>query len=388
MKITFVSRSLSRVGGGVVSAMSSLARHLRARGAEIEVRGFRDEATQLDMEMWRGCKAIAMTKVGFVGRALGASIMAGQGRIDVIHSHGLWTAASVLPAMSGLLGAHVVASPHGMLDPWALRQGATKKRFALGTYERIHLSRASCIHALTHHEADQIHQLGFRTPVCVIPNGVDIPTDDFGVAANRRSRPSGRRCTLLFLGRVHPKKGLDFLMRIMQELGKEEAGHRLLMRWQLIVAGPDELGTIGALKEICRTLHLDGTVSFVGPVYGLDKRTLLRDADAFVLPSLSEGLPMAVLEAWACGVPVLMTDACNLEVGFQAGAAMRLPTDLRSAAVALAAFLDLSDAQRRQMGERGAALVNEIYTWESVADKFLEVYGWISGLREKPGFVV
>ena len=107
-----------------------------------------------------------------------------------------------------------------------------------------------------------------------------------------------------------------------------------------------------------------------------------------MLPSLSEGLPLAVLEAWSYGLPVLMTEACNLPEGFAAGAALPIGTDRAGIAAGLRQLFALSDAERRDMGARGRALVRERFTWASVGEQMTAVYEWVLGGGPPPSCVL
>jgi poly(glycerol-phosphate) alpha-glucosyltransferase len=118
----------------------------------------------------------------------------------------------------------------------------------------------------------------------------------------------------------------------------------------------------------------------------------LRQADAFILPSFSEGLPMSVLEAMAYRLPVLMTDHCNLPEGFAAEAAVRIGTGLRGQPMGIdegmCTLMEMSDSERVAMGQRGRALVEERFTWPQVAAQMKEVYEWVLGGGETPGCVM
>jgi len=129
-------------------------------------------------------------------------------------------------------------------------------------------------------------------------------------------------------------------------------------------------------------------VHFVGPQFGRQKAATLRRADAFVLASQSEGLPLTVLEAWAHRLPVLMTEECNVPEGFAAGAALRVGTDPESIAEGLLALGRRSEAERRRMASAGRALVERRFTWPPVARQFLAVYRWMVGEGGRPEHVV
>jgi poly(glycerol-phosphate) alpha-glucosyltransferase len=260
-----------------------------------------------------------------------------------------------------------------MLDPWAVQNSAWKKKIVGWLYENEHLRRAACIRALCRSELESIRAYGLDNPVCVVPNGVDLPD------LPESPREEGGPRKLLFLGRIHPKKGvkelLDGWMQWQEHGGSSD--------WQLLIAGWDDGGHLPALKSMAARCA-PKSVKFVGPVYGPRKVELLRGVDAFILPSFSEGLPMAVLEAWSYRLPVVMTRHCNLPAGFEVGAAVRVDPDGESVARGLQQLASMSLAERRAMGIRGRELVAERFTWPTVAQQMLAVYRWIWGAGTVP----
>jgi glycosyltransferase involved in cell wall biosynthesis len=156
----------------------------------------------------------------------------------------------------------------------------------------------------------------------------------------------------------------------------------------LAIAGWDQGGHATLLRRRIDALGAAGTIRLVGPQFGEQKAASFGFADAFVLPSRSEGLPVAVLEAWSHGLPVLMTEACNLAEGFAAGAALPIGPDRAAIAAGLRRLFALSDAQRLAMGARGRALVRERFTWASVAAQTAAVYQWVLGGGSPPSCVL
>ncbi len=166
--------------------------------------------------------------------------------------------------------------------------------------------------------------------------------------------------------------------------------------WRLVIAGWDQDGHAAELRQRCEALRLpwaeqsvadlssddlgagrdSPSVVFTGPAFGADKAALLRLADAFILPSFSEGLPMSVLEAWAYGVPVLMTDHCHLPQGFSNGAAIRIETDAISIAHGLREIFAAPSSEMITRGEVGRRLVADEFTWDRVARDMHSVYEW------------
>jgi len=105
---------------------------------------------------------------------------------------------------------------------------------------------------------------------------------------------------------------------------------------------------------------------------------------AFILPSMSEGLPMTILEAWSWGLPVLMTPECNLPEGADAGAAIMMTSEVESIANAMRQLFSMSDIERELMGTNGITLVGERFKWPRIAEQIADVYDWALGVGPGP----
>ncbi|MEM9234941.1 MAG: glycosyltransferase, partial [Pseudomonadota bacterium] len=184
--------------------------------------------------------------------------------------------------------------------------------------------------------------------------------------------PEDGRKTLLFLGRLHPKKGADELLRGWAQLAGESPG--ITHDWRLVLAGWDDGGHAAELHALARELGLED-ILFPGALHGEEKDKAFAHADAFILPSHSEGLPMGVLEAWAWGLPVFMTDACNLPEGFRERAAMRIIPEASDIAGVLGTGLALNTLD--EWGERGRTLASSRFAWTPIAEQHIEVYEWM-----------
>jgi poly(glycerol-phosphate) alpha-glucosyltransferase len=184
---------------------------------------------------------------------------------------------------------------------------------------------------------------------------------------------------LLYLGRLHSKKNLSALLDAWKTLHRSKAGNQGSEKWVLAVAGWDQGGYEALLKKKAHDLEVENSVLFLGPMFGDDKAAVYQKATAFVLPSLSEGLPMAVLEAWANGKPVLMTPECNLPEGFATDAAVKIDTTANGIAKGLVQLIEMSDSDCAAMGERGRTLVAEKFSWPRVGEQMRSVYEWVLG---------
>jgi poly(glycerol-phosphate) alpha-glucosyltransferase len=188
------------------------------------------------------------------------------------------------------------------------------------------------------------------------------------------------------LGRLHPKKGLINLLHAWHSFSQRADGGQ--GNWHLAIVGWDQNGHERELRNLVVTLGIAGSVHFPGPLFGADKEAVLASASAFVLPSLSEGLPMVVLEAWSYGLPVLMTRHCNLPEGFRRGAALEIGTDHPTTANGLERLAAMPVDYRREMGQKGLRLCNELYSQSSVSDKLTSVYRWLLSREPRPACVL
>jgi glycosyltransferase involved in cell wall biosynthesis len=387
MRIGNLTGSVSRQAGGLFHTVRKLAINTQGLGHQVAVFGLRDEFTDVDLPAWGMVTVRVHPVVGPSGFGFSPGLVRSiqDSGIDILHTHGLWMYPSVASLMlCRRTQLPPVVSPHGMLDPWALHNSAWKKRIAIWLYEGAHLRRAACFHALCESEAMSIRALGLRNPICVIPNGQELPPD----AALEKTREGSSlvpdRKALLFLGRLHPKKGVPNLLRAWAVCQKTE--HEAT-NWVMVVAGWDQDGHENLLKRMVGELGIADSVLFPGPLFNGTKNCALRRAQAFVLPSYSEGLPVAVLEAWAWRLPVLMTPQCNLPEGFAEGAAIRADHDVESLSQGLRTLFTMSKSERKQMGARGRRLVEQRFSWPSVTKQIISVYRWVLGGGPRPDCV-
>jgi len=368
MRIAQVLDRSSRLAGGISECVRGLSLAMNANGDDVVVISGRDEWSDADLPGWGAVtprlSPTAGVADGVFGRALTRALL--DAEPDVVHLHGVWgVAARATAAWTRRTRGPVVVSTHGMLDPWALGRSAMKKRISSWFWEGRLLGGAHFLHALNPAEAEAIVAAGWRRPVVTIPNGVALPPPGEPVR-----RADGKRA-LLFLGRLHPKKGLAPLL---QAWAVTPAALR--DGWTLRIAGWDEVGLLTVLESLAHELGIENQVEFVGSVYGAEKDAVFRSASAFILPSLSEGLPIAVLEAWSYGLPVFMSAACNLPKGFETGAAFEIGVEPDAITPVLASVLG-EDAALRLAGRKGRALVEQDHVWSVIARDMRAAYAGV-----------
>lgn len=369
--IEVVTPSISSLSGGVGPAVIGLYKNYVSHvdGAHVCIRSLLDDGEQslepsLDYAFYR---PIGPASVGF-----SPSMISDVCRSDaeLVHSHGVWMATSCAPLLAAYLGKRVVVSPHGMLDEWILKNSPLKKRFAKSIYEGALWRRSTAFIALNESERSSIHKLIPNKEVYICPNGIDM-VPDIDIA----SKFSGDFLNCLFIGRIHPKKNIISLVRCLGEIPREQYCKN---PFKLRIAGWGEPSHIEELLREIGKYEAD-RFEFLGPVFGHDKLQLFRRSDIFLLPSHSEGLPVAVLEAWANGLMVGISDQCNLQESFSAGVAHELRTDVKLLYRDLVMLFGMSRDEMRGTASRGFEYVSKKYSWSVVAHELKKIYQEILG---------
>lgn len=307
LRIGLLTASASRAGGGVFEAVATQAELIRSLGGEAPIFALTDIYSQKDAGRFAPgslhCSdVVGPGQIGFAPGLIGDLLAAD---LDCLHLHGIW----MYPSRAGAqwarrLGRPYLVSPHGMLDPWITARGRWKKALARAGYERGNWRAATAFHALTAQEALDIQRESGRADSLIIPNAAPA-------CSTHPTAP--RLAEIAYIGRIHPKKNLLALVEGWAAACLPEGS-------RLTLAGWGDPGDIAQLEAA--VIAAGPSVEFIGPIYGDAKQALLERARFTILPSLSEGLPMAVLEGWAAETPAIMTAQCNLPEGFAAGAAL------------------------------------------------------------------
>lgn len=289
--------------------------------------------------------------------------------VDVLHLHGVWEHVIFQFARAARkAGIPYIMRPCGMLDPWSLSQKRLKKSVYLRLRLRGILRRATLLHATSGDEAMNLERLGLGTPSVVVPNGLDWRE----IEALRNPSCDGATQgppTIAFLGRLHPKKGLDLLLTALAQCGDPKV--------QLLVAGHGEPRYVRTLQEQTEALGLSERVRFLGHLPGAARLEFLAGATILALPSHQENFGIAIVESLACGTPVLVSDAIaigpDLEKG---GVGRRVPLRAECWAGAIDRAISgppiCSAAQAR-------AFAREHYDWAVIAGRWAEIYNGLAG---------
>lgn len=324
-----------------------VARELRGAGVEVHLFG----------------PAIGPTK--WV-RGLGRSLRPLVEKADVVHVHALWEEIQHHAAVEARrAGVRTVITPHGMLDPWSLSQGRWKKTLHMSLRLRGHLNRAAALHVTAAQEYEQVRPLRLTVPPLVESLGVDLSEFDPLPAKGflrERFPEIGGRGIVLFLGRVHPKKGLDLLI---PAFARAETGGAVL-----VVAGPAEEAYERELRGLVARHGLEGRVFFTGMLHGTERVRAYVDADLFVLPSHQENFGVSVAEALAAGVPVIVSDKVNI-CGLIEGAGIGQVVALDVADIARALSRWMGDADLRASASgKARAFARMHFDWAQIGGRW------------------
>ena len=374
MKIIFGIDYISRKNTGISSLVENLSDNLNKRGHCAYIAAVEDQYSTLDKEKFRSAELLLLNAgfkplaaFGLLKKYLNFFL---KSKADIAHIHSLWSLSSIaIYFWSKIKKRPYVISTNGMLNQWALDQSKLKKQIFLAVIFKRIIRKADSIILNSLAEKDYLEGKGWHNKFHIIPNGVTIPSflDDKNVDHSAKGK------TLLFLSRIHQKKGIDLLLEAWSEVYvvTKDKG------WHLNVVGfldkeNDEFEKFIANK-INTTLTLSN-VSMSEGKFGKNMWDEYKLADAFVLPTFSEGSAMVVLNAWSVGKISLTTVGCNLEIGLDQECTILIETTVNSIKEGILKLLSLSDAQIREFGQTGKKIIESNYKWDKIVEKHIEIY--------------
>lgn len=376
MKILHVVTDIQIASGGVAAAACGMAEAVAARGHEVTIACLNRGGAPLRPQGVT-VQAFAPDRNSSLLPSAGLRdyMQENIGQFDVVHIHGVWQHPGHYAAAAARQHkVPYVLAPHGMLDANSLAMGRRwAKSMAWFLWDSTMVYRAAAVHCLNAAEIKCSPALR-KTPNAVIGNGIArAALDNMPVRGLWRKEMGGSigdqgRPIALFLSRIHPKKGLERLLPHWSELLKR---HPTLL---LVIAGTGEPAHVHRVQEVVKRHGLINSVLFVGQLAGAAKSQALADADVFILPSYQEGFSMAVAEAMAAGLPVVITRECNFgEVEEAEAGAVIAHGDMPAFVGAVAKLLENPTA-RIISGRNGQQLVRSRFSWEAAAERLEQLY--------------
>lgn len=345
------------------------------------------KAKEMKLSCFSSFPALGPRQVGYSPSMEQAATSAKGAYYDVFHQHSIWLAISrVTNHWRAAFSRPTVVAPHGTLEEYTLKMSCWKKKLALIAYEMANLRNTTCLHATSNHEAMSFRRFGLRNPIAVIPNGVPEEwlrnKGDATMFRVKFSIPSNSRL-LLFLSRLHPKKGLPLLFEAIAQLLPS------LSEWFIVIAGfEDTPGYQNELKRLAVELGIIEKIKIVGPLYGQDKQDAFAAANLFVLPTHSENFGIVIAEALAVGVPVLTTHGTPWEELQTYKCGWWVEISVEAIRDALLDGIHRPKQALAEMGQRGKELVASKYAWPEVTKRTIVLYNWLLGRCEQPDFVI
>ncbi|MEW5856152.1 MAG: glycosyltransferase, partial [Cyanobacteriota bacterium] len=383
MKVLHVIPSVSPALGGPSQVVFNLVKALRECGVDAEIATTNDNGSALldvplnqrieyqQVPVWFLPRFSPPLKEFIFSADLTRWLWQNIRNYDLINTHYLFSYPSTC---AGAIARHqkvpYIVRPLGQLTPWALAQSRLKKQVYTSLIERHNLNRAAAIHCTSAGEAEDVHNFGIKTPTVTLPLGVNPPVE-WPEAKQKLRHIYGipaQTPIVLFLSRLHYKKRPDLLMQALSQLIAQNHD------FHLILAGSGEPDYVNSLQNVVASLGLASRTSFAGFVTGKDKELLLQGSDIFVLPSFSENFGVAVAEAMAAGLPVIVTPGVQIAPEIAAASAgLVVEGEVEPLTNAIKQLIT-SPNLRQQLSENGKRLVSSRYCWSAIGQNLANVY--------------
>ncbi len=370
--LTFVS-SIDLSSGGPSRSVPMLVKGLAELGVDITLMTIRSE--NMNVHALEGTTAkLKVLEPSFTRKEIAQYLKEKKFHLIQIQSMWDWPYHKVM-VEARKQGIPYIVTPRGMLEPWSLSQKKWKKKLAWWLYQRNDVQKSVCVFTTAKMEADHVSDLGITTYKSVIPNGIE--TDGYPC----KTSVEGVKKQVLFLSRVHVKKGIELLFEAWKRIHPENAD------WQLLVIGNGEAEYIHSLENRVESLGLKDCIKILPPVFGDAKIKVYQESALFCLPSFSENFGMVIAEAMSCGTPVITTTNCPWSILNDTNTGWCIDLSVDNLEHALREALTMSSTDLYDMGQKASSLIYENFDYRSVTRKTLRLYEWLLGSGEKPEFV-
>jgi len=365
IRILHVVPTLSQTADGVATFVRDLTETLIASGNNARV------AALAWAPLRESPSYLGTFPLGWGPRRLGVSpqmrkrlkVEVDMKMVDIIHNHGLWMMPNVYAGNACRNSScKLMVSPHGTMTPWAMSRNHFLKMIFWNFFQLRSLKEASCFHATSENEYQDIRKLGFNQPVCILPCGVNVSV--------LKQKRSNERRQLLFLARIHPIKGVDILLQAWHLIENK------FPDWDLCIAGPDNGGYLAEMQRLARNLNLE-RVKFQGPLYGDEKLKAYQNAELYVLPTHSENFGITVAEALAVGTPAIVTHGAPWSGLTETGSGWWIEVGVNSLVTCLEQALATSPKVLEEMGLAGHAWMKRDFSLQRISEQLFLTYRWL-----------
>jgi glycosyltransferase involved in cell wall biosynthesis len=370
--LTFVS-SLDLNSGGPSRSVPLLVKGLAELGVDIALMTIRSE--NMNIHALEGTTAkLKLFEPSFSRKEIRQYLIA-EG-FDLIQIQSMWELSyHKVMAEARKLGIPYIVTPRGMLEPWSMSHKKWKKKLGWWLYQRKDVQKAACVYATARMEAEHVTELGITTCKAVIPNGIE--TDAYPC----KTSFDVVRKQVLFLGRIHVKKGIEILFDAWKRVYPDYP------KWQLLVVGNGETEYKHSLENKAEILGLKDCIKILQPMFGAAKTKIYQESAMFCLPSYSENFGMTIAEAMSCGTPVITTTNCPWEILNESKIGWCVDQSVDNIERALREAMTMTPTDLYKMGQQASKLISENYDYRVVTRNTLRLYKWLLNSGEKPEFV-
>ena len=382
---------LSPKFGGPIRAVSSLSRYLIKEGVNIKIIAQKNKEISYFKNIPIENYFFYESKRKFINLLIEKELIKVLNNLDVnlsktvIHDNGIWLPLNnTVCKYAFRKNIKLLISPHGTLDSWSLKYKKLKKNIAWNIYQKNNLNKANVLHACSYKEAENLLNKNLKIPIAIIPNGTSLPTYDqlkkdfslidLGIKNNNYKN-------LLYIGRLHPVKGLKNLIYAFKKIS---IGTNC---WRLIIAGYSELNYDNQLKKIICENNLEERILILDPVSGDDLVNLYRNSTFFVLPSFSENFGMVVTEALSFGLPVITTTGTPWSILKEKNCGWTVEPSINEIYEAISEAINISKKEYSEKSLNARNLSKE-YSWANISKSFISLYLWMLGDSSKPKFII
>ena len=303
--------------------------------------------------------------------------MSNKKEFDLVHNHSLWLLQNLYPSWAAnRFSIPIIISPRGTLSSAAMNSGSKFKKLYWKIFQKPALKTATCFHATSESEIVDIRRHGLLQPVILIPNGLNLPE----LSSTRNPDITKAKKKLLFLGRIHPIKGLTNLIKAWNEFEKENKD------WELEIAGPDSYGYLKKLKNLSQKLNISNVI-FSDEVTGAEKEKKYISSNLFILPSHSENFGMVVGEALSYGLPCIASHGTPWKELNKKNAGWWTSNSPKHLLATIKEATKCSDRELEEMGQNGRNWIKEDFSLNKNAEKWYQAYKWILTNKNRPNFI-
>lgn len=391
MKVLTFITSISLKGGGPSRSVPMLVKGLAELGVDITLMTYWSD--DMNTHALDGTSAkLKVLRPDFSRSQMEEYII--SEKFDVIQLQSMWDLRYHIVAKTARKHRiPYIITPRGMLEPWCLSQKKWKKKLAMALYQMKDIKRSACVFTTAEMEALHVRDLGVDVPMVVLPNGIETDSYPCRISKDKVKKQ------ILFLSRIHIKKGIELLIDAFDRIIKKNAD---MDDWTVAIVGNGEEEYIRELKRKVEGLNLRDKVKILAPVFGDAKVKLYQESSIFCLPSYSENFGMVIAEAMSCGVPCITTNGtpwqllngevstmgANLDIlGKNRKTGWCIDLNVDNLEKVLLEAMTVKTEALYEMGQKGNLLVQENFNYKSVARKVMQLYSWLLDGGQTPAFV-